>query len=304
MVRAYSWTLGHGRPNHLHPFFVIDIPGDTPRILGELKIPGFSNYLHPYDGKHVIGVGRDTTLDDGRWVRKLGLKVALFDVSDVSDPKVAGEIIMGGASTSSEALWDHKAFFFDARHNMISMPVDGPYVELMGMLDPSEHGKVLEGGAYTTPYWSGFYILDVDPQNGIETRGEVSHSAVSSDMGYVSPRTFYVGDVPYTVLDNALVASDIDSLERLGFVRLLGSGLLINMWSDGAVTVFARYTSAWGIRSSNATNRTLSGAFDFNPSPGPWYVALGNTNIPWDGASFEAVWKEGGGQGAERLHCH
>lgn len=212
----------------IDPFFVIDISGDVPRILGELKIPGFSNYLHPYDGKHVIGVGRDTTLDDGRWVRELGLKVALFDVSDVSNPKVAGEIIIGGASTSSGALWDHKAFFFDERHNMISMPVDGPYPELMGTLDPSEHANVFKGGAYPTPHWSGFYILDVDPQNGIRMRGEVSHSAVSSDMGYVSPRTFYVGDVLYTVLDDTLVASDIDSLERLGFVRLLGSGLLID----------------------------------------------------------------------------
>ena len=44
----------------IDPFFVIDLSSDTPKILGELKIPGFSNYLHPYDEEHVIGVGRDT----------------------------------------------------------------------------------------------------------------------------------------------------------------------------------------------------------------------------------------------------
>ena len=70
----------------IDPFFVIDLSSDTPKILGELKIPGFSNYLHPYDEDHVIGIGRDTKeIGSGR-VQQLGVKIALFDVSNVSDP--------------------------------------------------------------------------------------------------------------------------------------------------------------------------------------------------------------------------
>jgi uncharacterized secreted protein with C-terminal beta-propeller domain len=68
----------------IDPFFVIDLSSDTPKILGELKIPGFSNYLHPYDDDHVIGVGRDTKEIGNDRVQQLGVKVALFDVSDVS----------------------------------------------------------------------------------------------------------------------------------------------------------------------------------------------------------------------------
>ena len=75
----------------IDPFFVIDLSSDTPKILGELKIPGFSNYLHPYDEEHVIGFGRDTKeIDNGR-VQQLGIKIALFNVADVKNPKVADE---------------------------------------------------------------------------------------------------------------------------------------------------------------------------------------------------------------------
>ena len=95
----------------IDPFFVIDLSSDTPKILGELKIPGFSNYLHPYDEEHVIGVGRDTKeMDNGR-VQQLGIKIALFNVADVKNPKVTDDIIIGDSSTHSEALYNHKAFF-------------------------------------------------------------------------------------------------------------------------------------------------------------------------------------------------
>ena len=71
---------------------------DLPR---ELKIPGFSNYLHPFDEDHVIGIGRDTKADNGR-VQQLGIKIALFNVADVNNPKVADDIIIGDRSTSSD----------------------------------------------------------------------------------------------------------------------------------------------------------------------------------------------------------
>lgn len=216
------------------PFFVIDISGDTPRILGELKIPGFSNYLHPYDEKHVIGVGRDTTLDDDRWVRQLGLKIALFDVSDVSNPSVADDLIIGDSETYSDALSSHKAFFFDGARDILSMPVKGPYEELDGTLHPSESENVIAYddyyGDYYGGYWSGFYILKVDAADGIGMRGAVSHSAVLADPSpYAdgSARTFYIEDVLYTISDGVMVASAMDSLERLGFVRLAGTGALV-----------------------------------------------------------------------------
>ena len=99
----------------IDPFFVIDLSTDTPKILGELKIPGFSNYLHPYDEEHIIGIGRDTKeVDNGR-VQQLGIKIALFNVTDVENPRVVDDIIVGDSSTHSEALYEHKSFFFDKK---------------------------------------------------------------------------------------------------------------------------------------------------------------------------------------------
>ena len=65
----------------IDPFFVIDLSTDTPKILGELKIPGFSNYLHPYDEEHIIGVGRDTKEIGDNRVQQLGIKIALIQCS-------------------------------------------------------------------------------------------------------------------------------------------------------------------------------------------------------------------------------
>ena len=212
------------------PFFVIDISGDKPRILGELKIPGFSNYLHPFDGDHVIGIGRDTKLVNdgfGEWVRQLGLKIALFDVSDVSNPAVADQIIIGeDSSVTSDALYDHHAFFLDGKHKIMSIPVDGPYEELDHIDAMSKRDDTYGGG-----YWSGFYVLDVDPTDGIDVRGHVSHSALATDDyadSILRPRTFYIEDVLYTVSGGSMIASDIGSLERLGFVKLTGTGSLID----------------------------------------------------------------------------
>lgn len=50
----------------IDPFFVIDLSVPTaPKILGELKIPGYSTYLHPYDADRLIGIGYDTK--ENKW---------------------------------------------------------------------------------------------------------------------------------------------------------------------------------------------------------------------------------------------
>ncbi|MDH3736969.1 MAG: beta-propeller domain-containing protein, partial [Nitrosopumilus sp.] len=85
----------------IDPFFVIDLSTDTPKVLGELKIPGFSNYLHPFDDEHIIGVGRDTKEIGNDRVQQLGIKIALFNVADVNNPKVADDVIIGDSSTQS-----------------------------------------------------------------------------------------------------------------------------------------------------------------------------------------------------------
>ena len=89
----------------IDPFYVLDLSDPfNPSIVGELKIPGFSTYLHPIDENYVIGIGQNAT-DEGR---VLGLKVSLFDVSDKTDPRETATWTMNDANSPAE--WDHRAF--------------------------------------------------------------------------------------------------------------------------------------------------------------------------------------------------
>jgi hypothetical protein len=89
------------------PFFVYDLSDPTaPTRLGELKIPGFSSYLHPIGENHVLGVG----YDGGGWPRQV--KASLFNVTDPMNPTEQSVLILGDYFTGSRALWDPHAFTF------------------------------------------------------------------------------------------------------------------------------------------------------------------------------------------------
>mgnify|MGYP002725576467 CR=1 FL=1 len=106
------------------PLFVIDMKDPkNPKILGKLKIPGFSNYLHPYDVNHIIGFGKDTNETDKGRVTTTGFKMALFDVSDVTKPKQKFTENIGDKGTSSELLNNHKALLFDKEKNLLAFPI-------------------------------------------------------------------------------------------------------------------------------------------------------------------------------------
>jgi len=113
--KAYVVTF-----RQIDPLFVLDLSDPSnPEVLGELKVTGFSNYLHPYDENHVIGIGKETT-EEGRIQ---GVKIALFDVSDVNNPIEKAKYEVEGKWSNSNALYDHKAFLFDKSRNLLVLPI-------------------------------------------------------------------------------------------------------------------------------------------------------------------------------------
>ena len=194
----------------IDPFFVIDLSQDTPRILGELKIPGFSNYLHPYDEDHIIGIGRDTIEKDDR-VRQLGVKIALFDVSDVRNPSVLDEAVVGDRRTDSMALDDHRAFLFDKERNILSIPIHGRTATLFEDSFALEHES-----------WHGFYVYGLNTEDGFELKETIQHSTGDDSWPYHhnGPRSFYIKDVLYTVSDHYLKMNDIIDLSEINSVKL------------------------------------------------------------------------------------
>ena len=83
------------------PLFVIDLKDpQNPQVLGKLKIPGYSNYLEPYDDTHLIGIGKEAlAAEQGDFSWYQGVKIALFDVSNVSEPKEIAEVVIGDRGT-------------------------------------------------------------------------------------------------------------------------------------------------------------------------------------------------------------
>jgi len=215
----------------IDPFFVIDLSTDTPKILGELKIPGFSNYLHPYDEDHIIGVGRDTKeMDNGR-VQQLGVKIALFNVADVTTPKVVDDYIIGDSSTQSESLHNHKAFFFDKTRNVLSIPISA---------DVESLDDVTSSRMFAPDYnrWSGFYVFHIDKTDGFESKGTITHS--DSDWRYYgmnNARTFYIDDVLYTASQGFLKMNSFDDLGEINSIKLENTGKFIDYMEEPVMEI-------------------------------------------------------------------
>ncbi|OGJ48214.1 hypothetical protein A2344_01265 [Candidatus Peregrinibacteria bacterium RIFOXYB12_FULL_41_12] len=207
------------------PLFVVDLSDPTsPTVLGELKIPGFSDYLHPYDENHIIGFGKDAEEAsveeeaarglDFAWYQ--GLKVSLFDVTDPANPVQEYSIGIGDRGTDSELLYDHKALLFDAAKNLLAFPVT-----LAELAD-----ETAAADTYGEYVYQGEYVYSLDLETGFTLKGTVSHYADGEYSGdwydnekEVS-RALYIGDNLYTVSEYAVKVNDLNTMEEIGEVLL------------------------------------------------------------------------------------
>lgn len=185
------------------PLFVIDLSdSNNPKVLGELKIPGFSNYLHPYDENYLIGIGKDTKESEWGGVVTNGVKLSLFDIRDFENPKEVDNYVISGKWSDSIALHEHKAFLFDKKKNILVMPVR----EYIG-----------EAQNYRYKYWQGAYVFEFDDDLNFQLKGKVSHDEEEEGYSYwySSPsavlRSLFMDDVLYTISERSIVANDLDS---------------------------------------------------------------------------------------------
>ncbi|MCX6691725.1 MAG: beta-propeller domain-containing protein [Methanoregula sp.] len=195
----------------IDPFFVIDLSSPSnPKILGKLKIPGYSDYLYPYDSTHIIGVGKETATNDWGGVSTRGVKLALFDVSDVEHPRQVGKVEIGDSGTDSAALYDHKAFLFDKGKNLLVLPIRQvttvPAVQKPGYYDNQQR------------IWYGAYVFGVDPDTGFVLSGTVEHGTASGGYYYYGSsanevkRSLYIGSDLYTISSAKIVATDLAAI--------------------------------------------------------------------------------------------
>jgi len=183
------------------PFFAIDLQDPyNPKVLGELKIPGYSSYLHPYDENHIIGIGKDGSV----------VKISLFDVSNVADPKEIDNYQVSGAWSDSPVLSNHKALLFNSSKNLLVMPI-------------------ITSDYYTSDYsiWQGAYVFNITIQEGITLRGRITHTEDAGDLGYYYyphpyyvKRSLYIDNVLYTISDKKVMMHNLETLEEINQIEL------------------------------------------------------------------------------------
>lgn len=101
------------------PFYTLDLSDPLqPRKVGELKVDGYSAYLHPVDENLVLGIGRDATPDG----QTTGLKIELFDISDFAHPKTLDSYTLTGNYTKSPLEWSHKALAYRNSDRLFAFP--------------------------------------------------------------------------------------------------------------------------------------------------------------------------------------
>jgi inhibitor of cysteine peptidase len=198
----------------LDPLFVIDLSvPSNPSVLGELKIPGYSDYLHPYDETHIIGVGKDTlesSSSEIAWF--IGLKLSLFDVSNVNAPKQIATVTIGDKGTDSPVLTDPKAFLFDKSKDLLVIPVN------LYLLDSSNNVQD-PAHTYGTFTWQGVYVYNLTLNGGFQLKGNVTQLVVQTapynDQGSWITRSLYIDNTLYTISDQKV---QLNSLEDMAFI--------------------------------------------------------------------------------------
>ncbi len=207
------------------PLFVIDVKDPVnPQVLGQLKIPGYSDYLHPYDETHLIGVGKETVeseMGDFAWYQ--GVKISLFDVSNVYQPKEISKIEIGDRGTDTPVLRDPKAFLFSKTKNLLVLPI------LLAEIDEAKYPQGVPADTFGDYVWQGAYVFNITIENGVKLRGGITHLDSITDLmksGYYfsSPysvkRALYIDDVLYTISDKKVKMNNLEDLTEIHDVTL------------------------------------------------------------------------------------
>jgi uncharacterized secreted protein with C-terminal beta-propeller domain len=192
------------------PLFVLDLANpQSPTVLGQVKLPGFSNYLHPFNETVLIGIGKEATDKGDLGVELGGVKISLFDVSDPATPKEITSLVLGGRGSDSIAMYDHKAVLFSADKQLLSIPVTLTRV----------------GSSDYTPDFQGALVMRVTASSLVE-RGRISHLASSARkaQGYGSfeqiQRTLYIGDYLYSLSQAQIQIHDLEKLSSVKEINL------------------------------------------------------------------------------------
>lgn len=192
------------------PLFTIDLSEPTnPTLVGELKIPGFSTYIHPLGDNHLLTIGQHTVANDWGGFNVEGIQLTIFDVSDFAAPEQAHKVVLEGNAWSS-AVYDSKAFTFHAGSGLLALPLSAQGHSMWeGEMEAEEQ-----------PYEQtiGLSLYSVDADLGIDDFGFVDHSSFLEENQYgweEVRRSLIMGDHVYSIGNLGMKVATQDTVEEV-----------------------------------------------------------------------------------------
>jgi hypothetical protein len=196
----------------IDPLFTFDLSDPTsPRVVAELKIPGFSTYMHPLDANHLLTIGtfipEPVAGQPVNWQAR-ALQLAIFDVSDLAAPRQTHVKLVGTAYGWSEAQSEHRAFNYFAAKKLLAIPF-------------SDWDVTASGSAYWSAFTSDLRVYSVDAATGFTARGALSmrdlyqSAGVSGWLYYWQPsvrRSVMADDFVYAISDAGIRVANVADL--------------------------------------------------------------------------------------------
>ncbi len=198
------------------PLFVLDLKRpESPKLLGELKIPGFSTYMHRIDDNHLLSIGFDAN-DHGDFAFFDGVILQLFDVTNPLKPKLMYKEKIGTRGSSSEAATDHLAFNYFAERGLLAVPM-----------------TICEGGGDgvfgNRLAFGGLLVYDVLTNKGFHRLGGVNHGTAGQNCGTWwsqatsgVKRSVFIDDLVFSIAMDRVKVQKLQALGKdLADIRLL-----------------------------------------------------------------------------------
>lgn len=196
----------------MDPLFVFDLSDPKkPKVTGELKIPGFSNYLHPVGDNLIMGIGQDTYeifkkdslgKDIVVGTRQGGIKLSLFDVSDMGKPKEVSNYVLGDSGSYTDVFYNHKAVMFDYSNNNV-------------VFDASITDTNIN------LYKHGAAVFNFD-NNLITLKGIIDYIQPEASGLYIpyGRRAIYIGNELYYIQDGIVASYNYKTFEQIDMIKL------------------------------------------------------------------------------------
>lgn len=185
------------------PLYLVDTSDpSSPELLGELKIPGYSAYLHPIDDQYLLGVGQDVDEDTGEMY---GTQVSLFDISDLTNPQRVSQVGWDGAYSAAE--WDHRAFTYWPETGQAFLPM-----EIYNWREVSEGDEQEE-------FYSGVVAVSVDTAAG-EVSEQVRTEAPDQDWAPYPARTIVIGEDLWAIGWEEISRLDLATLQTQSVIPM------------------------------------------------------------------------------------